>query len=282
LRTLILVSERGSFTRAAELLNRTQAAVSLQVRRLEEISGSVLIARGKREFRLTNEGEILVSYGRRMLALNDEAVADLMPDAVSGSVRLAVPDMEAIHTLPHLLAEFSALHPRVQIQLQSGVRQQEVGETLGGANLDLMIALEPAGITSGMVLQRERAVWATSANNSPHLRVPLPLALLREGSLLRSWALLSIGQRERSWHEAYVSASGLALLAAVEAGLAVGVVRETSLHAGLRELTRQDGFTPLPEFDITLLHATAGLGRAAKALKAFLAERLAPRPSPDP
>jgi DNA-binding transcriptional LysR family regulator len=132
LRTLIVVSENGSFTRAAEVLSRTQAAVSMQIRRLEELCGAILIARNKREFRLTNEGEILVAHGKRMLILNDDAVADLSPLAVSGTIRVAAPDMYAVHILPPLLVEFSSIYPDVQIQLQSGVTQHDVLETLGG------------------------------------------------------------------------------------------------------------------------------------------------------
>ena len=274
LRTLIVVSENGSFTRAAEVLNRTQAAVSMQIRRLEELCGVVLIARGKREFRLTNEGESLVTHGRRMLALNDDAIASLSPEMIAGTVRIAAPDMYAVHVLPNLLSEFSALYPKVQIQLQSGVLQHEVLETLGGVNFDLIIALEPAGTTSGVLLQRERAIWATSATHETHLKTPLPLAMLREGSLLRFWAISSLGQRGRDWREAYVSASGIAMLAAVEAGLAVSVIRESSLRPGLRELTEAEGFATLPSFDVTLLRASVGLGRAAAALYKFLVERL--------
>ena len=274
LRTLVAVSEKRSFTQAALILNKTQSAVSMQVRRLEDLCGAVLIARTKREFRLTDEGLRLVEYARQMLSLNDEALAALAPDAVTGVVRLAVPDMEAANVLPVLLAEFAKIHPGVQIELQSGVRQQEVLETLSGSTFDLMIALEPAGATSGQVLRRERAIWAISVDHAPQYREPLPLALLQEGSLLRSWALASLSQSGRAWRAAYVSASALSLLSAVQAGLAVGVIRETSLQPGLRELTEAEGFARLPSFDITLLRANAGLGRAAKALHAFLVKRL--------
>jgi DNA-binding transcriptional LysR family regulator len=282
LRALVAVNETGSFTRAADVLNRTQAAVSMQIRRLEEACGVVLVSRAKREFRLTDEGEALAAHARRMLLLNDEAIANLAPDHVAGTVRMAVPDMYAIHVLPPILADFSDAYPNVQIQLQSGVSQTDVVQTLGGVNLDLMIAVEPAGTTSGLVLSRERAIWATSATRTPHLKTPLPLALLREGTLLRFWALSNLGQRGRDWREAYVSASSLALLAAIEAGLAVGVIRESSLSPGMRELTEAEGFKALPSFDVTLLHANAGLGRAARALREFVIARLLPAGSIQP
>ena len=280
LRTLIVVSENGSFTRAADVLNRTQAAVSMQIRRLEELCGVVLIARTKRDFRLTNEGEELVRHGRRMLLFNEDAVANLSPRVVSGTVRVAAPDMYAINVLPPLLAEFSDAYPDVQIQMQSGVPQRDVSETIGGINFDLMIALEPADTTSGLVLRRERAIWAASSAHGAHLKTPLPLALLQDGSLLRFWAISSLGERGRDWREAFVSASSIAMLATIEAGLAVGVIRETSLHAGLRELTEEEGFRPLPSFDITLLHGKSGVGKAAMALHGFLADRLVPAAAP--
>jgi DNA-binding transcriptional LysR family regulator len=276
LRTLIVVSEQGSFTRAAELMSKTQAAVSMQIRRLEELCGVILIARNKREFRLTNEGEALVEHGRRMLLLNDEAVADLSPLSVAGTIRVAAPDMFAVHVLPPLLVEFTSIYPDIQIQLQSGVTQHDVAETLQGVNFDLMIALEPAGTSSGLVLLRERAVWAVSATHKPHLRSPVPLALLREGTLLRQWAIRTLDENGTPWREAFVSASSIAMLAAIEAGLAVGVIRESSLHAGLRELGTREGFKPLPAFDVTLIHGSTGLGKAAKALHAFLADKLFP------
>ena len=119
----------------------------------------------------TNEGEMLVAHGRRMIALNDEAVADLSPQAVAGTVRIASPISTPSMSSPDLLADFSELYPQVQIQLQSGVSQQEVLQTLGGVN-DLMIALEPADSTAGLVPTRERAIWATSVRHKTHLKTP--------------------------------------------------------------------------------------------------------------
>ncbi|HXP95714.1 MAG TPA: LysR substrate-binding domain-containing protein [Telmatospirillum sp.] len=272
LRTLIAVHQHASFTEAAHALNKTQAAVSIQIRRLEELAGVSLIDRGRRTLRFTDDGESLLAFGRKMLTLNDEALASVRPDQIAGSVRLGAVTYYAVHILPPLLAEFSGRYPAVRIEVLPGVSFREAAF---GADLDLVIALEPAGTTAGTVLVRERAVWVTSARHQTHRAEPLPLAVLPEGSLLRKWAIESLEHHHRAWRIAYISANASAMRAAIEAGLAVGVIRAGSMTDELRELTEEDGFPALPLFDIALTDAGAGLGRVGVALRDFLLQKLA-------
>ena len=272
LRTLVAVNNHLSFTEAARELNKTQAAVSMQIRRLEELTGVTLFDRGKRSLRLTGDGEILVEYGKRMLDLNEQAFASVRPDQVVGSVRLGAVTHYAIHILPPLLAEFSARHPAVRIELLAGVSFREAPF---GTDLDLAIALEPAGTTTGTVLERDRAVWVSSARHRIHTVSPVALAVLPEGSLLRQWAIECLEHHGKPWRITYISANATAMLSAVAAGLAVGVVRASSLTEGVRELTPEEGFPALPVFDITLTDAGPGLGRVASALRDFLKQKLA-------
>lgn len=272
LRTLIAVNNHASFTEAAHELNKTQAAVSMQIRRLEKLTGVTLFDRGKRSLRLTGDGEILVEHGKKMLALNEEAFASVRPDQVVGVVRLGAVTHYAVHVLPPLLAEFSAHHPAVRIEILAGVSFREAPF---GTELDLAIALEPAGTTTGTVIARERAVWVGSARHQTHAVAPAPLAVLPEGSLLRKWAIESLEHHGKPWRIAYITANATAMLSAIEAGLAVGVARASSLREGLRELTPKDGFPTLPIFDITLTDAGPGLGRVAVALRDFLRQKLA-------
>ena len=130
-------------------------------------------------------------------------------------------------------------------------------------------------MTTGTVIERERAIWVGSARHQTHLVTPVPLAVLPEGSLLRRWAIESLEHHGKPWRIAYISANATAMLSAVEAGLAVGVARASSLSEGLRELTPKDGFPTLPIFDITLTDAGPGLGRVAVALRDFLRQKLA-------
>ncbi len=271
LRTLIAVNTHLSFTEAAHELSKTQAAVSMQIRRLEELTGVTLFDRGKRSLRLTGDGEILVEYGKRMLALNDEAFATIRPDQIVGAVRLGAVTHYAIHVLPPLLAEFSARYPAVRIEVLAGVSFREAPF---GTELDLAIALEPAGTTTGTILERDRAIWVSSAQHPTLTVSPVALAVLPEGSLLRKWAIESLEHHGKPWRIAYISANATAMLSAIKAGLAVGVARASSLTDGLRELTPEEGFPTLPVFDITLTDSGPGLGRVAVALRDFLRQKL--------
>jgi DNA-binding transcriptional LysR family regulator len=120
LRTFIAVCDSGSFTKAANQVNLTQSAVSLHVKRLEEQVGSRLIVRNVRGLRLTEQGEVLLSYARRILALYKEAEARLSRDA-SGLIRIGVPEYFDLHTLSSLLGQFSARYPAVKTQIELGL-----------------------------------------------------------------------------------------------------------------------------------------------------------------
>jgi DNA-binding transcriptional LysR family regulator len=244
----------------------------MQIRRLEEISGTTLIDRAKRGgLRFTDDGEKLLAVARRMLELNDEALASIRPDKIAGSVRLGADTHYAVGILPPLLAEFSAKFPAIRIEILAGA---SYSATKLGKVYDLILALEPAGTTSGFVLARERAVWITSNRHQPHLLDPLPVAVLPEGSLTGRWTLEGLRRYPHSWRIAYITANVSAMLSAIEAGLAVGVVREGILTNGVRELTEEEGFPALPMLDITLTDAGPSLGRAAIALRDYLLQRL--------
>lgn len=272
LRTLIVVNNYSSFTEAAHELHKTQAAVSMQIRRLEELSGVTLFDRCKRSLRLTSDGEILVEHGKKMLALNEAAFASIRPDQIVGTVRLGAVTYYAVHILPPLLAEFSTRYPAVRIELLAGTSFREAPF---GTELDLAIALEPAGTTNGTVLERDRAIWVSSARHQAHTVSPVALAVLPEGSLLRQWAIESLEHHGKPWRITYISANASAMISAIEAGLAVGVARASSLTGELRELTPDEGFPTLPLFDVTLTDSGANLGRVAVALRDFLRQRLA-------
>ena len=117
LRTFVAIVETGSFTKAADIVFKTQSAVSMQMRRLEERIGKPIFARDGRASRLTEEGERLLGYARRMVRLNDETVAAFDETELSGSVRLGTPDDYADRFLPEVLARFARSNPRVEVSV---------------------------------------------------------------------------------------------------------------------------------------------------------------------
>lgn len=276
LRAFVAVVDCEGHTAAARYLHRTQAAISQQISRLEDCVGTDLFEHRKKPLRLTDAGRVLLGYARRLLALNQEAMAQMQPDIVRGTVRMGATHFYATAVLPPLLAEFSALYPAIHIDLQVGIAG-EMQRKLG-TEFDITINAFQSGQGHGVLLRRDPVVWAVSRRADPHRKTPLPLAVLPSGSLLRRWAEEALTAAGRPWVVVQESASVEVLKASVLAGLAVGVFQKASVGhlAGLRMLTPDEGFAPLPLSEMWLERADRELPRAAMCLYGFLREQLPP------
>ena len=277
LRVFVAVVDYGGYTSAAQFLHRTQAAVSQQIKRLEESAQTALFQHPRRTVQLTEQGQTLLAYARRLIALNDEALGSLKSDEVGGRVRIGANNYDATSVLPPLLARFCSQHPEVQIEMHTAVAA-DMQKKLGSV-FDLTINIHPEGSGGGVLLRREACHWYTSATDSPHARDPLPLALLPSGSLYRTWAIESLAEVGRAWHLAQESSNLGALKACVAAGLAVTVFQKSSVgnDPALRVLTPAEGFAALPEAEVRLETAERYLPRAAVRLHEFLMAELAAR-----
>jgi DNA-binding transcriptional LysR family regulator len=254
LRAFVAVAEQRSFTRAAALLNRTQSAVSMQIRRLEDRVGTELFNRTKANVDLSPAGEGLLGYARQILALNEEAVGRLVERKVEGVVRLGVMDDYGTCVVPQLLASFLAGYPRIHVEMETGLTAF-MPARLGEA-YDLVIAMHPQGRGDGEFLCREQAVWAASASHTVEQQEPLPVALYPQGCLFRKWAIEALDAARRPWRLAFVSHSLAAVEAVAAQGLAVTVVKAGTFPPRLRLLSHQDGLPQLPAADICLHRAT--------------------------
>lgn len=268
LQAFVSVADQRSFTRAALSLNRTQSAVSTQVKRLEERLDTELFHRTTARVELSPAGEGLLGYARRMLDLNEEAIGRLRRHKVEGTVRLGMMDDYGTLFVPHLLARFAVAHPLVRVEMETGLTGPMV-ERLG-RDLDLVVAMHPAGDGGGEFLRCEQAIWAASPNHEPEAANPLPLALYPSGCLFRRWATEALDAARRAWRLAFVG-HGLAAVAAVAAeGLAVTVVKAGTLPCGLRPVQPERNLPALPGADVRL-HRAPALSAAA----ALLGDRLA-------
>ncbi|MBP0581061.1 LysR family transcriptional regulator [Labrys sp. LIt4] len=276
LRAFLAVADHRSFTRAAAQLNRTQSAVSMQIRRLEMRVAADLFRRNTTMVELTQAGESLVAYARRILALNEEAVGKLREHRIEGRVRLGVMDDYGSHVLPAMLARFLTLYPRIHIEMETGLTSTMLGRL--GESYDLVIAMHAEGHEHGELLRREQPVWAASATHEAWLIDPLPVALYPMGCLFRKWAIEALDAVRRPWRLAFVS-HNLATVEAVAAqGLAVTVVKASFLPHSLRGLSPRDGLPALPGAEIRL-HAGPSPTRAAALLAGHLREALAMAPA---
>lgn len=272
LRAFLAVVDGGSFTASARTLNRTQSAVSMQIKRLEEIAGGRLFERTSRRVALTRRGEALAGYARRMVGLNDEALEMLREEALGGVVRLGAIEDYAVQTLPPILARFMAEHPNVAIEMETGFTPSLLDRL--GETFDLVLAMHPSGAGRGEVLRRERAIWAGSRQHPLLERDVLPLALHPAGCQFRQAALASLDRVKRRWRLAYVCQSQGALEAAVSTGLAVTVTKAGTLPSGLSVLGRAEGLPALPSFEIALHRSRSSRNRAAVALADHLSSSL--------
>ncbi|WP_029003894.1 LysR substrate-binding domain-containing protein [Azorhizobium doebereinerae] len=253
LRTFVAIAETGSFTRAAEVVHKTQSAVSMQMKRLEDRVGRPLFARDGRASRLTPEGDRLLDYARRIVKLNLEAVAAFADDTLSGRVCLGVPDDYADRYLPDIMARFSRTHPSVELTVVCEPSFR-LNESIAAGNIDLAI-ITATDITgrNAQVIRRERLLWVGSLRHSAHLEMPTPLALGQPTCQWRDVAMTRLNAAGRGYRVLYSSPNHGAVSAAVLAGLAVSVVPESALRPGMRVLGAAEGFPPLPPCDIGLL-----------------------------
>lgn len=279
LKAFVAVADQRSFTRAASRLNRTQSAVSMQIKRLEDRLDASLFHRTKANVELSPAGEGLLGYARRILALSDEAVSRLRAHKVEGVVRLGVMDDYGSSILPPLLASFMAGYPLIHVQMETGLTANMPGRL--GDVFDLVVAMHPAGRGDGELLRREQAVWATSAHHAVEEQDPLPVALYPKGCLFRQWAMDALDRGKRRWRLAFVSHSLAAVESIAAQGLAVTVVKAGTFPPRLRALTERDGMPPLPAADIRL-HRAAKLSRAASLLGDHLLHMMAHETPPMP
>ncbi|WP_439572968.1 LysR substrate-binding domain-containing protein [Phreatobacter sp.] len=265
LRTFMAISDTGSFTRAADVVFKTQSAVSMQMKRLEERVGKPLFERDGRASRLTEDGERLLDYARRIVKLNMEAVSAFSGAELTGRVRLGVPDDYADRYLPEILARFSRSNPRAEVTVVCEPSPMLV-DRIKSNDLDIAIITHCAQQGPALVFRREQLLWVTSARSSVHCDDPVPLAAGRPTCDWRRAATERLDAVGRSYRILYASWNSTAVGAAVMAGLAVSVLPESALRPGMRVLQPADGFPPLPSVSIALLRNPHEMSQLAEAL----------------
>lgn len=257
LRTLRTVARVGSFTAAAMRVHRTQSAVSMQIKRLEELVGIQLLRRNNQGIQLTAAGETLLAYASRMLNANDEAVATLTGATVAGSVRLGMPADYAITFLSSVLPFFAETFPQVQVEVRTDLSPELICQLQGG-ELDLVLVTRgDAGIPDGERVWRDPLRWVCARGESIPEKDPLPLAVFPQGCSYRIAMLAALEDAGRSYRIAYTSTSLPGIQAAVMTGFALSVVSRDSVLPGMRVLEPADGFPPLPDAEI-MLHTAPG------------------------
>jgi DNA-binding transcriptional LysR family regulator len=275
LRTLAVAMDLGSFARAAERLGRTQSAISLQMRRLEAQLGQKLFRKQGRGVALTDAGDAVLGYARRILELNDEAVAAVKGAALAGAVRLGVHQDCAEAWLPAVLARFARAHPAVHITAQVE-RNAVLLDRLAHGALDLALVFgastAPAPGFEAIPVAELPMAWIAARGFVRPADAPLPLVMFEAPCVFREASLGALERARVPWRLALTSPSLAGLWAAAAAGLGVTVRTRIGLPAAL--VTIEPGLPPLPRVPLTL-HALADAPPAVARLREILLDVLA-------
>jgi DNA-binding transcriptional LysR family regulator len=251
LRTFMAITDGGNFTRAAERVGRTQSAVSMQMKRLEEIVGAPLFERGSRGVTLTAKGEALAANARRIVALLDETAASLRSPPLDGKVAIGIPEEYGQSVLSRALAAFSKRHPNVEIAVRFGHSATNLAKLRSG-QLDLAVVFEWQDVSGGEILMVDPTVWVTSETHCLHEQVPVPIAIYGNSGWCKDFAIRSLEQRDIHYRVAYVSDTNGGLRLAVTSGLAIAPISRSNIPQGCRELKPEDGFGDIDSSHVVL------------------------------
>ncbi|MEL7345298.1 MAG: LysR family transcriptional regulator, partial [Pseudomonadota bacterium] len=187
LRTLVAIADTGSFSGAAEQVLRTPSAVSMQVKKVEELLGVPVFTRDSRNVALTRDGAFLVEHGRRMMALNRDALSRFVAPDMAGEVRIGAHDDVAERFLPNMLCRFGETHPavRVQVVVEGTKRLMEMRHA-GQLDLAIITCQGVEGTQDAEVLYREQLVWAMRQGGVAPEQTPLPLSVWEDGCAWRN------------------------------------------------------------------------------------------------
>ncbi len=274
LRAFVTVVDCGGFSQAAERLLRSQPAISLQIRRLEEQLGARLLDRNPRRLALTAEGELILDQARRILDLNDDLVTRLREPELAGVVRLGAPEDFATSHLPKVLARFARSHPRVALEVTCELTLELLDRFRAGGLDIALVKREPAGVTAGKRVWREPLVWVAAHRDVGAADRALPLVVSPRPCVYRKRATDSLDAIGRPWRIAYTCGSLAGNWAAVRAGLGLTVLPKDMVPPDLTVL--DDPLIGLPELADTeiALVESAQLNAPAARLRDYIVREL--------
>lgn len=252
LRSFVSVVDAGGFTRAGERVHRTQSTVSQQIKRLEESVGRPLLVRNGKQATPTEEGERLLTYARRILALEQEARDVVARPVIDGVVRLGLPEDFAAYRLVELLSDYVRGRPSLRLDVRSGLSATNRA-ALERGELDVALLKRKANSGGCLASWPERLQWVTSRRHPIDLtRDPVPLAVSEQGCLYRDSLIHALEAAGRTWHIAYTSPNLSGIQAAVAVGLGIAILPDVAITPEHR-IVDTKGFTPIVHTELALV-----------------------------
>ncbi len=268
LATFVAIVDAGSVTKAAASLHRTQAAISIQLKKLEEGVGKQLLNRSYNNFTLTQEGEILLSYARKILNLSEEAFNAISDEEVSGSVRFGIPDGYARVYIQNSLRKFIRRFPKIRIQIKND-NSHNLYKSLHEGELDLILATRDPKESGGELIRREKIRWVAAKDYLLDTEQPIPLALYEQGCAYRKNIVEQLNQNDKDWFVSFECQGVTGFDIAISNGLAISALAESLVKEEWRIINASEGLPDLGEIEIEL-HTSPG--DVSEAIRCFADE----------
>lgn len=266
LRTFQAVATTGSVTEGASRIFRSQSAASLQIKKLEELLGQAVFERHGRGVVLTEIGERLLPVAKEVTTILDATLRDLTSDDLMGKVRLGIPDDESKETLASIVGAFAQSHPRVELDVTCAL-STGFPNALSTGSLDIAVYEVAHPLDGTEVLRREQTCWMMSRHHDLLSHDPIPVALFDRDCWWRDSALSGLAASGKRFRVVYSSQSAAGVAAAIEAGIAIGVMGEGSLTSNLKRLGQEEGFGELPVSCLVLDRSYKADSLAVQALE---------------
>jgi len=276
LRTFVAVVDTGSMTSAAKTIFRTPAAVSMQIGKLESIIDKPLLIRSNRNITLTQHGETVLSYARKMINLNQSLLNEFVAASLTGTVTVGLPEQFGTKELPIILSQFSKSFPHVSVNVQL-TKSARILELVNAGDLDIgLISFnnELQEPNSSKLIRVDKLTWVTLKDSSLASQRPLPLSLAEHGCSWRTLAIEALDNSNIKYRIAYSSDNYIAQAAAVSSDLAIAALPESLISNDLVAVPKEFNLPKLGAVKTSLIKG-AHINEAASALSSFIQHVLA-------
>ena len=272
LRAFVAVAETGGMTRAGQLLNLTQAAISQQVKRLEDLFQARLFERDKRNVHLTPDGERLLPLAQRMLETNDQVWGAMTAPDFEGEVRVGVPHDIVKAFMPPILKSFNRAWPRINVVIVP-LSTPPLLAALAAGKVDLTLTTEEHIGDGGEVLMADSLVWVGAHDSRAYNSDPLPVSFGDKRCAFRAAAIKALADAGREWRSVSEEGNMLAVYAALEADLAVAPLLSSTIPDGLVVLPPEVALPALPSFSINMYLPKTGGSEIGQELARHIREQ---------
>ena len=275
LRAFVSVSQLRSFTKAGELLGRSQPAVTLKIKRLEELVDQKLFLRGGKSLELSDSGIALYNYAKQILTLNDLAISQISKSTVHGKIRLGIPSEFATVLLPKIISRFAKAYPNVALEVNCELSKYLLTRA-GRESHDLILVLADQDTDlDGDLVKTDELVWVSSKKFNRTKKDAVPLIVASEGCIYRHTAMTGLSNASLSWKIVYTNPDLTGIQYAIQEGLGVTVLSRSIVPENLHILSASAGLPSLDRVSINIIcNEQRSNDEAIVLLKEFLTASL--------